>query len=94
VATTEYAGTYAPKAAYNGLTPRLRKLIGPMLRSIGTHLVHFRVWIDAEHLIKKADYTESVRGETVTTTFVVTSVNQPVHVTLPKAGQTAPLPHL
>jgi hypothetical protein len=94
VPTTEYAGTYAPKTAYNGLTPRLRKLIGPMLRSIGTNPVHFRAWIDAQHLIKKADYTETVRGETVTTTFVVTSVNQPVHVTLPKAGQTAPLPSL
>lgn len=94
VPTTEYAGTYAPKAAYSGLTPRLRKLIGPMLRSIGTNPVHFRVWIDAQHLIKKADYTETVRGQTVTTTFVVTSINQPVHVTLPKADQTAPLPSL
>ncbi len=94
VATTEYAGTYAPNAAYTGLTPRLRKLIGPMLRSIGTHQVRFHVWIDAQHLIKKADYTESVRGQTVTTTFLVTSVNKPVHVKLPKASQTARLPHL
>lgn len=94
VPTTEYAGTYAPKTAYTGLTPRLRKLVGPMLRSIGTHPVRFRVWIDAQHLIKMADYTESVRGQTVTTTFVVTSVNKPVHVTLPTAGQVAPLPHL
>ena len=94
VPTTEYAGTYAPKTAYTGLTPRLRKLIGPMLRSYGTHPVRFHVWIDAQHLIKMASYTESVRGQTVTTTFVVTSVNKPVHVTLPKASQTAPMPHV
>ena len=94
VPTTEYAGTYAPKAAYTGLTPRLRTLIGPMLRSIGTHPVHFHVWIDAQHLIKMADYAESARGQTVTTIFVVTSVNKPVHITLPKASQTAPLPNL
>jgi hypothetical protein len=94
VPTTEYAGSYAPQAAYAGLSSRLRKLLGPMLRSIGTHPVHFHVWIDAQHMIKKADDTQSVRGQTVTTTFTVTSVNQPVKVTLPKAGQTAPLPHL
>jgi hypothetical protein len=65
-----------------------------MLRSIGTHPVRFHVWIDAQHLIKKADDTESVRGQTVTTTFTVTSVNQPVKVTLPKTGDTGPLPKL
>jgi hypothetical protein len=94
VPTTEYAGSYAPQAAYAGLTSRMRKLLGPMLRSIGTHPVHFHVWIDAQHLIKKADDTQSVRGQTVTTTFTVTSVNQPVSVKLPKTGETAPLPHL
>jgi hypothetical protein len=94
VPTTEYAGTYAPQTAYAGLNSRLRKLLGPMLRSIGTHPVHFHVWIDAQHMIKKADDTESVRGQTVTTTFTVTSVNQPVRVTLPKTGETAPLPKL
>jgi len=94
VPTTEYAGTYAPQTAYAGLTSHMRKLLGPMLRSIGTHPVHFHVWIDAQHMIKQADDTESVRGQTVTTTFTVTSVNQPVSVMLPKTGQTAPLPHL
>ena len=94
VPTTEYAGTYAPSAAYASLTPRLRQLIGLMLRAIGTHQVRFHVWIDAQHLIKMADYVVNVRGRTVTTTFVVTSVNQPVHVKLPKPSQTAPLLHM
>src|SRR6266700_3801464 len=56
--------------------------------SFGSHPVSFHVWVDAQHLIKKADDTASVRGQTVTTTFAVTSVNQPVKVTLPKAGET------
>jgi len=94
VATTEYAGSYAPKTAYAGLSAHLRELLGPSLRSIGTHRVSFHVWIDRQHLIKKADDTESVRGQTITTTFAVTSVNQPVKVTMPKAGDTAPLPRL
>lgn len=94
VPVTEYAGTYSPKAAYDGLSAHMRTLLGPMLRSIGTHPVSFHVWIDQHHLIKKADDTQTVRGQTVTTTFTVTSVNQPVTVKLPKAGDTGPLPHL
>lgn len=92
VATTEYTGTYAPKAAYAGLSARERALLGPWLRSIGTHPVTFHLWIDAQHLIKKADDQETVRGQTVTTVFTVTSVNQPVTVTLPRLADTAPLP--
>jgi len=94
VATTEYVGSYAPKAAYAGLSARARKLLGPWLRSIGTHAVNFHVWIDAQHLIKKATYQETVRGQTVTTIFTVTSVNKPVAITLPTTKQTAPLPHV
>jgi hypothetical protein len=54
--------------------------------------VRFRVWIDGQHVIKKAENIESVRGQTVTTSLLVTSVNQPVNIGLPKASQTAPLP--
>jgi hypothetical protein len=92
VPTTEYAGTYAPKTAYAGLSGRERTLLGPWLRSIGTHPVTFHLWIDPQHLIKKATDEESVRGQTVTTVFTVTSVNQPVAVTLPKLADTAALP--
>ena len=92
VATTEYTGTYSPEKAYKSLSPELRKQLGTMLRNIGTHQVRFHVWIDGQHVIKKADNIEAVRGQTVTTNLLVTSVNQPVKITLPKASQTAPLP--
>ncbi len=94
VATTEYSGTYSPEKAYKSLSPELRKQLGTMLRNIGTHPVRFHVWIDGQHVIKKADNVESVRGQTVTTNLLVTSVNQPVHIKLPMAGQTAPLPKI
>ena len=69
VATTEYAGTYSPAAAYKSLSAGLRKLLGPTLRDMGTRPVRFTVWIDGQHLIRKAKDTESVDGHTVTTTF-------------------------
>jgi hypothetical protein len=92
VATTEYAGTYSPEKAYKSLSPALRKQLGTMLRNIGTHPVRFHVWIDGQHLIKKADNTESVRGQTVTTNLLVTSVNKPVDIKLPRPAETAAMP--
>ena len=92
VATTEYTGTYSPEKAYKSLSPGLRKQLGTMLRNLGTRPVRFRVWIDGQHVIKKAENIESVRGQTVTTSLLVTAVNQPVNIALPKASQTAPLP--
>jgi hypothetical protein len=94
VATTEYAGTYSPAAALSQLPASLRKLLGPVLRAMGPKSVHFTVWIDAQHLIRKAVDTETAHGQAYTTTFVVTSVNKPVTVRLPKSSQVAALPRL
>jgi hypothetical protein len=94
VATTEYAGSYSPKAALGQLTPQLRKLLGPTLHAMGNAAVTFHVWIDAQHMIRKATDTETVNGQTFATTFEVTSVNAPVKVTLPAASEVAPLPKL
>jgi len=94
VATTEYAGTYSPAAAFAQLPSNLRRLLGPALRAMGTNRVHFQVWIDRQHLIRKARDTETVNGHTFTTTFDVTAVNKPVRITLPPAGQVAPMPKI
>jgi hypothetical protein len=94
VAMTEYAGSYSPSTAFKALSAAQRALIGPMLRSIGTNPVHFRVWIDGQHLIRKAETTDSVGGRIVTTSFDVIAVNQPIRVTVPSAHDVAPLPKL
>ncbi|HET9899411.1 MAG TPA: hypothetical protein VFQ44_31175 [Streptosporangiaceae bacterium] len=94
VHTTEYAGTYSPAAALAQLTPKLRKLMGPALGEIGTNPVQFEVWVDAQHRIRRARDTDNVRGQIVTTTLNVTSVNKPVHITLPSPGEVAPLPKI
>ncbi|HVB42110.1 MAG TPA: hypothetical protein VNF47_05305 [Streptosporangiaceae bacterium] len=92
IATNVYSGSYSPSTALAQLSPQQRKLLGTMLHAIGTNPVRFRVWIDARHLIRQAEIIESVRGETVTTDFGVTSINQPVRVLLPDPHQVAPLP--
>jgi hypothetical protein len=94
IATTEYAGTYSPAKAFSELPAKLRTLLGPSLRAMGANPVRFRVWIDAQHLIRKATDTETVRHQTITTTFSVLSVNKPVTVRLPAPDQVAPMPKL
>jgi hypothetical protein len=94
ISTTEYAGTYEPKVALAELSPKLRKVIGPTLRTIGSNPVQFEVWIDAKHVIRRAIDTNNVHGEVVTTTLDVTSVNKPVHVVLPPVTEVAPLPKI
>jgi hypothetical protein len=94
IPTTEYAGSYTPLAAMARLSPAMRRVFGPLLSQIGPGPVRFLVWIDGQHLIRKAAETETANGRTTTTTFVVTAINQPVRAKLPGPRQvtTAPRP--
>jgi hypothetical protein len=94
VRTTEYAGTYKPALALAGLSPGLRKQIGPSLRAIGANQVQFEVWLDSDGIVRQAKDTDNVRGQVVTTELTITSVDKPVHVKLPPASEVAPLPKL
>jgi hypothetical protein len=87
VRTTHYAGTFSAAQALAKLPANFRTQMAPMLKLI-TSDVRFNAWIDAQHLLRKIALTETVMGETVNVTMVVTSVNQPVHVTLPPASRT------
>ena len=92
VATTAYAGTYTAKAAMARLSPAQRRLLGPLLKQLGSKPARFQVWIDGAHLIRKAVETVTANGHTSTTTLLVKSINQPFTVALPKPGQIAKLP--
>jgi hypothetical protein len=94
VATTEYAGTYEPQVALAELTPKLRKVIGPTLSTLGANPVQFEVWVDTHHVVRRTISTDNVHGQIVTTTLDVTSVNKPVHVALPTMTDVAPLPKI
>ncbi|HET7014161.1 MAG TPA: hypothetical protein VFI65_09630 [Streptosporangiaceae bacterium] len=94
VSTTEYAGTYEPQVALAELSPKLRKVMGPTLRTIGGNPVQFEIWIDAHHVVRRTISTDNVHGQIVTTTLDVTSVNKPVRVALPELTEVAPLPKI
>jgi hypothetical protein len=91
VSTTEYSGTVSPSAALNALSPSLSKELAPELKMISGD-ISWDVWLDSQHMVRKLTESETVDGEAANVTVDVTSVNQPVTVTVPSASQVYLLP--
>jgi hypothetical protein len=70
------------------------KALAPQLQALGNTIISFRVWIDGRNDVRKFADVVTVNGETVRTTVTITSLNQPVHITLPPASQTVTRPSL
>ncbi len=94
VATTEYTGTYHISEGLTRLSPSLRRMMQPALAEMGMTTSQFTIWVDGQHQVRKLVQTESGNGTSITTTMVVTSINQPVHIQLPPANQVAVMPGL
>jgi len=92
VATTEYAGSVRADRALKAMPASFRKVLAPELQVLGNGTIGFHVWIDGQHHTRKIADVETVHGETISTTVNITAINQPVHVTIPPAGQTATPP--
>jgi hypothetical protein len=91
IQTTQYQGSYRPTAAIAELPATVARVLGPYLNSlIGT--VSFSVWIDAQHQVRKLQFTNSTRSERETFTLSVTSVNQPVGNLVPPASRVSTIP--
>jgi hypothetical protein len=91
VAVTHYAGTFTPSAAVAKLPATLRKQVAPLLTLV-TGDIRFDAWIDASHQVRKIAEVETVSGETVNLSMTITSINKPVHITLPAPSQVLVLP--
>jgi hypothetical protein len=92
VATTEYAGSVRAARALKTLPASFRKAMGPELQVLGNGTISFHVWIDGQHHTRKITDVETVNGETINSTVLITAINQPVHITIPPASQTATPP--
>jgi hypothetical protein len=92
VATTEYAGSVRAAEALKTLPASFRKAMAPELQVLGNGTISFHVWIDSQHHTRKITDVETVNGETINSTVLITAINQPVHITIPPAGQTATPP--
>lgn len=92
VAVTEYQGSEPISAAMAKVPANLRSSIVEPMQKAGVEQISFQAWIDGQHNIRKLIATETGKSTHVTTTFTVTSVNQPVQITMPSASQVDKLP--
>lgn len=92
VQTTHYAGSYPIAAATAKVPASLRSLTGPILKSMGIKTVHFDTWIDGQHQVRKITTDEAGSSTRITSTILITAINQPVRIQLPPASQVAAAP--
>lgn len=92
VPVTEYAGTIPVAKAISTLSGGAKAEMEQMNAAAKLTTENYTVWIDGQHIMRKAVITGTgaILTETVTVTF--TSVNQPVNITAPPASQTTSLP--
>jgi hypothetical protein len=92
VPVTEYAGTIPVAKAISALSGGAKAEMGQMNAAAGLTTENYTVWIDGQHVMRKAVITGTGTTLTETVTVTFTSVNQPVNVTVPPASQTTSLP--
>jgi hypothetical protein len=92
VPTTEYTGSYPISAGLAKLPLSNRSTIAAQLKAMGLTTENFTVWLDHQQQVRKVVSSAKGTKEQVSSTIVVTSVNQPVNVTVPPASQVTVAP--
>jgi hypothetical protein len=93
VQTTEYAGSYPVSAGLAKLPADLRAEVAPQMQAMGVgSTATFHLWLDNQQRIRKLIVSVQGGKEQVTSSFQITSINQPVTVALPPLSQTATVP--
>jgi hypothetical protein len=92
VPVTEYAGTISVAKAIAALSGGAKAEMEQMNAAAGLTTEKYTVWIDGQHIMRKAVITGTGTTLTETVTVTFTSVNQPVNITVPPASQTTTVP--
>jgi len=92
VQTTEYTGSYPVSAGLAKLPASVRAKLEPQLQAMGLTTQTFHLWLDNQQQVRKVITTDQGTKEQTTSTVNITSINQPVTVSLPPASQTATVP--
>jgi hypothetical protein len=94
VPVTEYSGTLSLDKALAKLPASTRAQLQTSIDAAGFKTATFSAWIDGSHLVRKAVVSESGTALTEVTTTTITSINKPVTITPPAAGETQAVPNL
>jgi hypothetical protein len=87
IPTTRYEGTYSVQDQLKKMPPALRKITSQSIAALGVTKVHFTIWIDGKHQMRRVITVEKGTSSTITTKLDIISINQPVNVTLPPPSQ-------
>jgi hypothetical protein len=91
-AVTEYTGTLSLDKGIAYLSGSAKALVQKEITATGLTTATFTVWIDGKRVMRKAVINENGANLTETITVTVDTLNQPVNIAVPAAGQTSPLP--
>jgi len=89
VPTTQYSGSYSLAAGLGQLAPGLRAGVRSSMMSSGITSTAFTVWVDARQQVRKMTLVEFGRNTRIEIVLVIVSINQPVQIKIPPAGQVA-----
>lgn len=96
---TEFGGHYRLSSALGNLSAGLQPSMQSVMNS-GLNMTRFRVWMDHRHMVRKLVLIVLGRHTRIVITLVITSVNRPVHIQLPRAplifilGSATPTPSM
>jgi hypothetical protein len=92
VPVTEYTGTVPLDKAMSYLSGSAKTTVQQLIASGGLTTEKFTVWIDGQHQLRKAIITMNGKALSETVNMTVTSINQPITVTVPPASETTQVP--
>jgi len=92
VAVTEYTGTVSLDKGMQYLSGSSKAAMQKQIAAAGLSTATFTVWVDGQQVMRKAVITEKGTALTEVITVAINTINQPVNIQVPAAGQTTPLP--
>ncbi len=92
VAVTEYTGTLSLDKGLQYLSGSAKAQVQKEIAEAGLTTATFTMWIDGQNVMRKAVINENGTNLTETITVTIDTLNQPVNIAVPTAGQTSPLP--
>jgi hypothetical protein len=92
VAVTEYSGSFPMSAALSRLPASLRSQVQQQASAAGITSASFNVWLDDQQQVRKLILVEHGSKEDLTTTMLITSINEPVSIQIPPSGDVATIP--
>jgi hypothetical protein len=83
--TSEWGGHYMLSTVLGSLNSSLRPGMQSVMNS-GITMTRFRAWMDPTHMMRKLVLIEVGNNTRITITLVITSINRPVHITMPSTA--------